>query len=50
MPAIQKETGSEVVPSDLWVRRKFMFLGANPDRLITDSFGRLCGIVEVKCV
>ena len=45
-----KVTGIEVVRSGLWVRREFMFLGASPDGLILDSFGRLRGIVEVKCL
>ena len=45
-----KATGNEVHPSGLWVRKKYIYLGASPDGLILNNFGRVRGIIEVKCL
>ena len=36
--------------SELWVNKKYPYLGASPDGLIDDSQGNLLGIIEVKCL
>ena len=48
--AYSQVTGNEVHQSGLWVRKGYIYLAATPDGLLLDSFRRVRGIVEVKCL